>query len=174
MFPRLSTNRLILQQIQPQDQQFIFEGLSHPAVIPFYGVRYDSYEATGAQMEWYDKMFMEGTGMAWKIVDRQTASDMGVISVYFYKAEHNKAEIGFWLLPSFWNQGYASEAMVAVVEYWQKERNLHRLEAFVEVGNEASSKLLEKTGFRYEGTMTDCELKNGRYISLHIYALIAS
>jgi ribosomal-protein-alanine N-acetyltransferase len=64
--------------------------------------------------------------------------------------------------------------MVAVVEYWQKERNLHRLEAFVEVGNEASSKLLEKTGFRYEGTMTDCELKNGRYISLHIYALIAS
>lgn len=143
-------------------------------MIPFYGVRYDSYEATAAQMEWYDKMLIEGTGMAWKIVDRKTASDMGVISVYFYKAEHNKAEIGFWLLPPFWDQGYAREAMVAVVEYWQKERNLHRLEAFVEVGNEASSRLLEKTGFKYEGTMKDCEMKNGRYISLHIYALIPS
>jgi ribosomal-protein-alanine N-acetyltransferase len=53
MFPQLSTERLLLTQNLPEDQQFIFKGLSHPDVIPFYGVRYESFEAAKAQMDWY-------------------------------------------------------------------------------------------------------------------------
>jgi ribosomal-protein-alanine N-acetyltransferase len=172
MIPELSTERLLLQEIKPEDQRFIFEGLSHPEVIPFYGVRYDSFEATGAQMEWYQKMVDEGTGIPWKIVNNGTGEKMGVISVYYYKPEHNKAEVGFWLLPNYWNKGFALEALRAVVAYWKVERNLHRMEGFVEEGNTDSSRLLEKGGFQYEGTMRDCEIKNGKYISLMIYALI--
>ena len=172
MFPELTTDRLLLQQVLPEDQQFIFEGLSHPEVIPFYGVRYDSYEATKAQMEWYEKIYEEGTGISWKIVDKQTGESLGDIAVYLYKKEHNKAEVGFWLLPQYWNKGIAVEALRAVLDYWKRERNLHRLEAFVEEGNEASSRLLEKAGFLYEGKMRDCEIKNGRYISLKVYGLI--
>jgi hypothetical protein len=56
MFPILTTERFLLQQIVAEDQQFIFEGLSHPDVIRFYGVHYESFETTKAQMEWYDKM----------------------------------------------------------------------------------------------------------------------
>ena len=66
-----------------------------------------------------------------------------------------------------------TEVLKTVIEYCQKEKNIHRLEAFVEEGNIASSKVLEKLGFVYEGTMKDCEIKNGKYISLLIYALIA-
>lgn len=172
MFPELTTERLLLQQVTPEDQQFIFEGLSHPEVIPFYGVRYDSFEATKAQMEWYDKMYEDGTGISWKMVDKKTSDHLGVISIYYYKREHNKAEIGFWLLPEYWNKGFASEALTAVINYWKVEKSLHRLEGFVEEGNTASSKLLQKTGFQYEGMMKDCEMKNGKYISLLIYSLI--
>lgn len=172
MFPQLTTERLLLQQIIPPDQPFIFKGLSHPEVIPFYGVQYHSYEATGAQMEWYEKMWTEGSGIPWKITVKSSGEHAGVISVYHYKPEHNKAEVGFWLLPSYWNKGIASEALKAAIGYWQTARNLHRLEAFVEQGNDASATLLEKTGFVYEGTMRDCEIKNGRYISLLMYALV--
>lgn len=172
MFPELTTERLLLRQIKPEDQQFIFEGLSHPDVIPFYGVRYDSFEATKTQMDWYKKMLFDGTGIPWKIVDKQTAENIGVISIYFYKPEHNKAEIGFWLLPQYWNKGFASEALNATIDYWKNKKNLHRLEGFVEEGNTASRKLLEKAGFLYEGIMRDCEIKNGKYISLFIYSLI--
>jgi ribosomal-protein-alanine N-acetyltransferase len=35
MFPELTTERFLLQQVVPEDQQFIFEGLSHPDIIPF-------------------------------------------------------------------------------------------------------------------------------------------
>jgi [ribosomal protein S5]-alanine N-acetyltransferase len=172
MVPELTTEWLLLQSIKPEDQSFIFEGLSDPEVISFYGVRYESLEATGAQMEWYKMMEEEGSGTSWKMVEKVSGAKMGVISVYFYKPEHNKAELGFWLLPDYWNKGFASEALVAVIAYWKEEKALHRLEAFVEEGNHASSKLLERAGFLYEGTMRDCEIKDGRYISLLIYALI--
>lgn len=172
MVPTLTTGRLLLQKITPDDQAFIYQGLSHPDVIPFYGVRYDSFEAAAAQMEWYEKMVAEGTGLPWKISDLHTGENIGVISVYLYKPEHQKAEIGFWLLPQFWNRGYALEALEATMAYWKRVKSLHRLEAFVEEGNSASSKLLEKAGFLYEGTMRECEIKNGSYISLRIYAIL--
>lgn len=172
MFPELTTARLFLQAIQPEDQGFIFEGLSHPEVIPFYGVRYDSFDATKAQMDWYRQLAEQGSGTAWKMVEKLTGENVGVIVVYAYKSEHNKAEVGFWLLPAYWNKGYATEALEAVIEYWKKVKALHRVEAFVEEGNTASSKLLEKSGFQYEGTMRDCEIKNGAYISLRIYAIL--
>lgn len=172
MFPELITPRLLLQAIGPEDQAFIFEGLSHPQVIPFYGVRYDSFEATQAQMDWYRQLEVGGTGLAWKIIEKSTGEKAGVIAVYAYKSEHKKAEVGFWLLPKFWSRGYAAEALHAVMEYWKKEKGLHRMEAFVEEGNGASSKLLERSGFQHEGTMRDGEIKNGKFISLHIYALI--
>lgn len=172
MTPELTTERLLLQPIIDDDQPFIFEGLSHPEVIPFYGVRYDSFEATGAQMDWYRKLEEDGTGTAWKMVDKREGNKLGVISVYCYKPEHNKAEIGFWLLPQYWNQGYALEAVKAAIIYWKESKGLYRLEGFVEEGNTASRRLLEKAGFRHEGTMKDCEVKNGKYISLHIHALL--
>lgn len=172
MFQQLTTQRLLLEQINPEDQQFVYEGLSHPEVIPFYGVRYDSFDAAKAQMDWYESLQREGTGLAWKLVEKTTGEKLGVIAVYLYKPEHKKAEIGFWLLPQFWNKGFASEALNAVIDCWKVEKGLHRLEGFVEEGNAASSKLLEKAGFQREGKMVDCEIKNGRYISLLIYGLI--
>ena len=172
MFPTLITKHLFLQQVMPEDKQFIFEGLSHPQVIPFYGARYDSFEATKAQMDWYEKIYAEETGISWKIVDRDTAEKLGDISIYLYKSEHKKAEIGFWLLPQYWNRGFASEAMRVVVDYCRNERGIHRLEAFVEEGNNASKRVLEKAGFDYEGKMKDCEIKNGKFINLLVYALL--
>jgi len=173
MFPELTTNRFLLQQILPEDQQFIFEGLSHPDIIPFYGVRYESFEDTKKQMEWYEKSYKEDTGGPWKIIDKKTGEKIGVVAYYFHKAQHKKAEVGFWTFPQYWNQGIATEALKAVIEYCQNEKDIHRLEAFVEEGNIASSKVLKKLAFVYEGTMKECEIKNGKYISLLIYALLS-
>lgn len=172
MFPELITPRLLLQAIGPEDQGFVFEGLSHPEVIPFYGVRYDTFEATAAQMDWYKQLEEKGSGTAWKMVVKSTGEKAGVIAVYGYRPEHNKAEVGFWLLPQFWKKGFALEALQEVLAYWKNSKTLHRMEAFVEEGNTASSKLLQRAGFQYEGTMRDCEIKHGNYISLGIYSLV--
>lgn len=170
--PSLTTSRLYLQQVMPQDQAFIFEGLSHPDVIRFYGVRYHSYESTAAQMEWYQQMLKDGSGIPWKMVEISSGKSIGVITVYFYKPLHKKAEVGFWILPQYWNRGYATEALQEVIRYWKEEKQLHRMEAFVETGNNSSARILSKTGFKKEGTMIDCEIKDGKYISLEIFGWV--
>jgi ribosomal-protein-alanine N-acetyltransferase len=174
MFPELSTERFLLTRILPSDQEFIFQGLSHPDVITHYGVRYDTLEATAAQMKWYDSMWEEGTGVSWKIVDKITSERLGVISFYYFKPEHKKAEIGYWLLPAYWKKGVVTEVMKPVIQYCQHNKGIHRLEAFVEAGNVASTRLLEKAGFSYEGSMRDCEIKDGKFISLQIYSILLS
>lgn len=174
MTPPLTTDRFTLRRIEPEDQPFIFEGLSHPRVISFYGVRYDSLEATRAQMEFYEALEREGTGQWWKIVNRQSQEALGAIGYNHYQARHKKAEIGYWLLPRFWKQGVITEAMPALLRYLRREKGIHRIEAMVEEGNTASDRLLERMGFLYEGTMRDCEIKDSHYISLRIYGLLST
>jgi ribosomal-protein-alanine N-acetyltransferase len=174
MPPPLTTDRFTLQRIEPEDQPFIFEGLSHPQVIPFYGVRYDSLEATQAQMDFYEALERDGTGQWWKIVSRQSQEALGAIGYNHYQAQHRKAELGYWLLPRFWKQGIITEVMPALLRYMRRERGIHRIEALVEEGNTASHRLLERMGFLHEGTLRDCELKDGHYISLRIYSLLST
>ena len=172
MFPQLHTERFILTQVQSQDQAFLFEALSDPVAMPYNGVYFKSLEEPAAQLTWYETNWKNGTGINWKIVSKASQENIGVISVYHFKPEHKKAEIGYWLMPRFWGKGIASEVIIPVIEYWQQQKGIHRLEAFIEEGNTASIRLLERAGFNHEGTMKDCEIKFGKFISLHVYALI--
>jgi len=172
MFPTLTTERFILEQVLPDDQQFIFEGLSHPEVIPFFGVRYETFEETKKQMEWYEKSYQEDNGGPWKIIDKISKEKMGVVAYYKHDKGHQKAEVGFWVFPQYWNKGIATEALKAVIDYCKIQKQIHRLEAFVEDGNIASMKVLEKLGFLHEGKFRECEIKNQKFIDLNVYGLI--
>lgn len=174
MFQELTTPRFLLQQIQPEDQGFVFEGLSHPEVIPFYGVSYASFDATKAQMEFYDSLLRDGTGCWWKIVEQQTSERLGAIGFNNYTEVHSKAEIGYWLLPQFWKRGIISEVLPVVITYMQAEKKIHRIEALIEEGNEGSCHVMQKAGFVLEGKLRDYEWKNGNYISLLMFSLLAS
>lgn len=174
VFPQLDTERFILGPVEESDAPYLFEGLSDPIAVPYYGIYFTSLDDTKAQLQWYAKNWKEGTGIHWKISSKEEGDFIGVISVYNYKPEHNKAELGYWILPRFWRQGIATEVIAPVVRFWQRERGLHRLEAFIEEGNEASVRLLRKSGFSFEGTMRDCEIKFGKYISLLIFSCITN
>jgi ribosomal-protein-alanine N-acetyltransferase len=171
-FPLLQTERFELKQVHTEDQAFLFKGLSDPIAMPYNGVYFKTLEDTKAQLDWYDKNWKEGTGINWKIEDKNTCESIGVISVYNYKPEHRKAELGYWLLPRFWGKGIASEVIKPVIHYWKTEKKLHRFEAFIETENIASIRLIEKAGFIFEGTQRECEIKFGRFISLHMYSLL--
>lgn len=49
-FPIIKTERLLLRQIVENDLENVFKGLSHPDIIKYYGVNYQSLEATKEQM----------------------------------------------------------------------------------------------------------------------------
>ncbi len=52
-FPRIETERFILRQFTENDLENAYKGLSHPEVIAYYGVSFDSLEATKEQIDWF-------------------------------------------------------------------------------------------------------------------------
>jgi [ribosomal protein S5]-alanine N-acetyltransferase len=164
------SNRISLREIKRSDQGYIFNGLSNPEVIRYYGVSFVTYEATREQMDWYESLVAKGEGRWWAIVDPKNETFFGAIGLNHLQKIHRKAEIGYWLLPQYWGKGIIKEVIPFIIEYGFRNFGLHRIEALVETGNTGSAKILTQAGFNYEGTMVDCEIKNGNFISLEIYS----
>ncbi len=94
MYPQLTTNQYILRQIIPNDQQKVFEGLSHPEVIKYYGVSYNTFEETEVQMKWYDELLKDKTGIWWAICSSRNITELiGACGFYYWKKEHKKIEL---------------------------------------------------------------------------------
>jgi ribosomal-protein-alanine N-acetyltransferase len=173
MFPTLQTDKFILRQIVEADMQKIFEGLSDPQVIRYYGVSYYSLEEVQKQLDWYNSLLIQQTGIWWGICfPHLPDSIIGACGFNEWKHEHKRTELGYWLLPPYWHKGVMSECIPAIIKYAFTTMQMHRIEAVVEAENELSSRLLSKLGFAFEGTHLECEIKNGRYIDLSYYALL--
>ena len=61
------------------------------------------------------------------------------------------AFLGYWIGAPFARQGYGAEALALAVDLAFNELGLHRLEANIQPGNEASIALVRSGGFRLEG-----------------------
>lgn len=168
----LHTERLLLRPVEPADQQKIFEGFSHPEVTRYFDITYPTFESTAVQMEWYANNRNENSGYAWVVCDKHTQEFMGVFSLYYINTKHQRAELGYWLLPPFWNKGYATEILTAILHHAKTDLHLHRIAAEVEQGNTASIQLLGKNGFERDGILRDYEIKDGKFQHLEIWAVL--
>jgi len=82
------------------------------------------------------------------------------------------AEIGYWLGEPFWGKGIATMAVKAMTEYTFAQFNVVRIYAKVFEWNPASTRVLEKTGFRCEGRLRKSVTKIGQTIDELVYAII--
>lgn len=169
-FPEIKTERLLLRQFAESDLTNVFKGLSHPDIIKYYGVNYNSLEATKAQMHFFTDLEKNETGIWWAVCSLDNQIFYGAGGLNSLSKEHKKAEIGFWLLPDFWGKGIMTEAMPLICKYGFEKLELHRIEGLVETENSNCKSAMAKLDFSHEGTMKDCEIKNGKFISLDIYA----
>lgn len=164
------TSNLLLRTFRETDLEAVHRGLSHEDVIRYYGVSYPTVEAARAQMKFFADLDAFNTGAWWAVCSLKDEKFLGACGINNYNPLHMKAELGFWLLKENWGRGIMKEAIPKVCSYAFSNFALHRIEAFVEMGNGNSFGLLTKLGFRHEGVMVDCEIKNDKFISLHIFA----
>lgn len=168
----LHTDRFLLRQFHLNDIGSVFKGLSHPDVIRYYGVSYSDLEETANQLTWFNDLQKNETGIWWAICDKETQKFYGGIGFNDLSKIEKKAEIGFWLLPENWGIGIIKEVADYVCDYAFERLGLKEIEALVETENENSKKVLRKIGFEFQETKKNCEMKNGRLISLAIYTKI--
>jgi [ribosomal protein S5]-alanine N-acetyltransferase len=78
-------------------------------------------------------------------------------------------EIGFWLGRPYWNQGLGTAAVRGFTAWARAAFRLHRLSARVFATNAASARVLQKCGFRLEGTLRLAARKEDRYVDLLLF-----
>jgi len=75
---------------------------------------------------------------------------LGTVGLHSISIPHRSAEVAYDLHPDAWGRGIATAACRAVVA-WAMAQGLYRLQATVLVGNQASVRVLERSGFELEG-----------------------
>lgn len=98
---------------------------------------------------------------------------VGCISAIRMQNIHSRiAEIGYYVIPEYWNRGVASYALKCLTEFIFTNSDIVRLFAEPFSRNIASCRVLEKAGFSYEGTLKSNAIKNGIVEDMKVYALI--
>ncbi len=86
--------------------------------------------------------------------------------------EGHKAELGYWLAEKHWGRGIMTEAVRLASRYAFQQLGLRRLYATAFTSNKASTRVLEKSGFRVEGKLRRFHKKGGRLFDALLYAKV--
>jgi ribosomal-protein-alanine N-acetyltransferase len=145
----IKTNRTILRPFSKNDAILSFSWFGDPEVMKFTPNGPDAaLEDTVARIARYQEHHEQHGYAKWIILERDSMKPMGDAGpMYFPECQH--FELGYRLLPEYWNKGFATE----VASAWVREC-FHRLDfkiliAFTHPGNLASIRVLEKVGFKF-------------------------
>ena len=81
------------------------------------------------------------------------------------------AELGYWLAEPFWGKGIISEAIRIIISEAFEQLDITRIFARPFYTNNASHRVLEKSGFKLEAILEKTVFKNGEYMDEYIYAI---
>lgn len=97
----------------------------------------------------------------------------GIGYVTHTDVERVGAEVGYWLGVAFWGRGIATDALRALSRHaFDTHAELCRLYAIPFAWNPASARVLEKAGYRREGTLRRSAIKEGQVLDQWLYALL--
>lgn len=156
--PDLSTARLRLRPFTDADADALFTLHSSARVLRYW----DSppwTERSRAErfLTTCRTMADEGTGVRVAVDRAADGAFVGWCGVFGWNPDFRSASLGYCLNETMWGRGYATEAAHALLEWGFAALDLNRVQAEVDTRNSASARVLEKVGFRREGTLReDC------------------
>ena len=147
----LTTPRLTLRRLSPDDAEFIVELLNDPAFIQFVGdkaVR-NADDARRYILEGPVASYERNGFGLWMVELRDSGLAVGMCGL-LKRESLADVDIGFAFLPAYRSQGYAFESASAVLDYGRTEFGLRRIVAITDPENAGSLRVLQKIGMRFE------------------------
>lgn len=158
MQPVLETERLWLRALSPDDAPAVFELKRDPESVRYTGgTCLTSVEE--ARQEICERILPDyarhGFGRWAMMLKGQPGDSDLLIGVAGLKHldELGEVDIGYRLLPRYWNRGLATEAARASIDYGFRVLHLPRIIGLVDAPHIASIRVLEKCGLAYEKTI---------------------
>jgi ribosomal-protein-alanine N-acetyltransferase len=150
----IETERLILREFLPTDDEGMFVLDSNPEVHRFLGNKpVKDIEESRGYIENVRKQYAENGIGRWAVILKETNEFIGWSGIKLIKDKINNHqnfyEIGYRFIQKHWGKGYATEAGLAFVKYAFNEMKADTLYAYADAGNVNSRRILEKLGMQY-------------------------
>ena len=152
--PLFETDNLALHLMTEADAPFYLEMLNDPDFknnIADRGLKTVADALKNMQERVFASYEAHGFGMflVRRKSDGEAIGMAGLVQRDFLK----DIDVGYAFLPIGRGQGFATEAAAACVEYARREHGARRLAAITDPDNLASIRVLERLGFRYQGSV---------------------
>lgn len=134
----LRTRRLLLRRARAEDLDDLHAALSSPAAMRYWST--PEHETVEETRVWLDRM-LRPTQPSDDFVITLEGRVIGKAGAW------NLPEVGYLVHPDHWGQGYAREAMEAVIPHLFASHPVDRLVAEADPRNTASLALLARLGF---------------------------
>ncbi|MEG3835202.1 MULTISPECIES: GNAT family N-acetyltransferase [unclassified Microcoleus] len=149
----IETARLYLRQFTPDDLDELYRIYSDAEIMKYLrGVK--TIEETEIAIHTMLKRWAENNFGMWALVHKIDHKMIGRCGLAFLD-QTPEVELGYALDKLYWNQGLATEASFASLNYGFKILKLERIVAIARPENIASQRVIQKVGMKYE--------KNARY-----------
>jgi RimJ/RimL family protein N-acetyltransferase len=154
----LETERLVLRRLSSNDAEFILELLNQPSFLRYIGDKgVRTTEDAARYIQTGPIASYERFGFGLYLVElKETGVPIGMCGL-LKRDMLPDADVGFAFLPDYWSQGYAFEAASGVMSYGREVLGLQRIVAITSLDNDASIRLLEKIGLKFEGLIKPSE-----------------
>ena len=157
-----------LRVMEKEDLPLLTEWLNNP---DFFGEHSSPLQRSRAEME----NFLESTLFETKvfIIEKKDRSKIGYIAHFNVLAPYLKMlELSYALVPSERRKGYCTEGAQLMVDYLFLTKDIVRIQATTHIKNVISQKILEKIGFKREGTMRKCYFNRGEWTDMFIFSIL--
>lgn len=173
IFPRLETERLALREIVPADAEDLFRIFSDEETMRYWSCRpYTSVDQARRLIEGIAEAARGSDGIHWAITLRGDGRMIGKCGYNEWRKAHRRGDISYIVAREHWGKGVVSEALRAALDYGFDHMNLHSVEAGVTPGNDASTRMLLRLGFRLEGHLRENFLAEDGFVDSLIYSLL--
>jgi len=98
-----------------------------------------------------DNQLEEIKNYTFAIVMQSDGKFLGLLGLKLGSAKFKGAEVWYKIHVDYWNKGYATESLKAIIHFGFEKLKLHRIEAGCAIDNIGSIKVLEKAGMTREG-----------------------
>jgi [ribosomal protein S5]-alanine N-acetyltransferase len=158
----LTTKRLILNPLAPQDADDLFEVRGDPEAMAFWDWPHDANPAVTARViEQLLRDVATGQARYWAVRLRSDGTFVGLCDLSEMQPTHS-ADIGIMCVRRFWGLGLAQDAIACVLEHARALR-LKSVHARIHSENARSARLLQRAGFNEVETIPDFEIRPGVY-----------
>ena len=156
-----------LRIMEKEDLPLIAEWFNKPEVFGEYN---PLHQVSRTEAE---KMFENPHEEKSFIIEKKDGSKIGFIGhFYVLHVAGKQLEIGYSLVPSERGKGYGTEATQLMVDYLFLSKDTMRIQAQTDPRNVASHKVLEKVGFKKEGTLRKSFFMRGEWRDAYIYSIL--